>query len=290
MSHITDKYKETFVRVIDEQEFVRAQKAMFTMGFKVFCGHKLGEPRKLMDWNPMVKTLWITRDCEILQCSPTTTGSVTSLAQLEHDAGLYRMQRAAKKSASRKRARAKKAALKNNKTITHEDMFGKIAKDLGKEVASIPKEGYVAKLFETNPKKQYGDKGIPLHLWPALASSYGAVALYNGSLKYGRNNFKATPVDASIYIAAAKRHLEAWAEGEELDPVDGVPNLAGVLANIAILLEARAAGTLIDDRNIGTGYLKERDSLKSVVASLQELHKDKSPKHYTLNEVDNGTK
>lgn len=143
--------------------------------------------------------------------------------------------------------------------------------------------------IDTNPKKQFGDKSIPLNLWPALASSYGALGLYNGKLKYGQSNFNATPVEASIYIAGAMRHLQAWAEGEELDPADGVPNLGGVLANIAIILEARAAGTLIDDRKLCDGYLKEREYLKGIVASLQVLHKDKSPKHYTIQDkkVDN---
>lgn len=138
---------------------------------------------------------------------------------------------------------------------------------------------------ETNPKKQFGDKSIPLNLWPALASSYGALGLYNGKLKYGQSNFVATPVEASIYIAGAMRHLQAWAEGEEFDPADGVPNLGGVLANIAILLEARATGTLIDDRKLGSGYLKEREELKKIVASLQVLHADKSPRHYTLKDA-----
>ncbi len=137
-------------------------------------------------------------------------------------------------------------------------------------------------LKDSNPKKQFGDKSIPLNLWPALASSYGALGLYNGKLKYGQSNFNATPVEASIYIAGAMRHLAAWSEGEEFDPRDGVPNLGGVLANIAIILEARASGTLIDDRKLGNGYLKERECLKNIIANLQELHKDKSPKHYYL--------
>ncbi len=137
-------------------------------------------------------------------------------------------------------------------------------------------------MSDTNPKKQFGDKSVPLNLWPALASSYGALGLYAGKLKYGMSNFNATPVEASIYIAAAMRHLEAWAEGEEFDPKDDVPNLGGVLANIAILIEARAAGTLVDDRKLGNGYLKEREALMKIVESLQILHADKSPRHYTI--------
>ncbi len=159
------------------------------------------------------------------------------------------------------------------KTVTLMEMVDKIVSDAGGTEVVAP---------DTNPKKQFGDKSIPLNLWPALASAYGALGLYNGKLKYGLSNFNATPVEASIYIAGAKRHLEAWAEGEEFDPADGVPNLGGVLANIAILLEARAAGTLIDDRKLGTGYLKERESLKAIVASLQVLHADKNPRHYTI--------
>ncbi len=55
---------------------------------------------------------------------------------------------------------------------------------------------------------------------------------------------------------------------------------------MAILLEARAAGTLIDDRANMSGYLKEIDKLKEIVKNLNELHKDKSPKHYYIKEQD----
>lgn len=161
----------------------------------------------------------------------------------------------------------------------HEDGTGDI---IAYRVVKESKPAVEPTTSDTNPKKQFGDKSIPLNLWPALASAYGALGLFNGRCKYGQSNFNATPVEASIYIAGAKRHLEAWAEGEEFDPADGVPNLGGVLANIAILLEARAAGTLVDDRKLGTGYLKEREALKEIVGKLRELHADKSPRHYTI--------
>lgn len=137
---------------------------------------------------------------------------------------------------------------------------------------------------DTNPKRQYGVASVPLNMWSPLASAYGSLGLYNGALKYGKANFANTPVEASIYIAAAMRHLSAWACGQEFDPADGVPNLAGVLANIAILLEARAAGMLIDDRLKMAGYLKELEQLKEIVKHLNKLHEGKNPKHYTLEE------
>jgi hypothetical protein len=180
------------------------------------------------------------------------------------------------------------------KTVTQEEMVDALADSIGKPLA-IPVESTSerfmsmcaeidAKAPDTNPKKQYGVQSVPLNMWSPLASAYGALGLYNGSLKYGKANFANTPVEASIYIAAAMRHLNAWAAGEEFDPADGVPNLGGVLANIAILLEARAAGMLIDDRLKMSGYLKERDALKDIVKSLNELHAGKNPKHYTLDQ------
>ncbi len=157
--------------------------------------------------------------------------------------------------------------------------FKQMVDTIAKETNWLPS---ASTRVETNPKRQFGMKSIPLNLWSPLASAYGAVGLYNGSLKYGQGNYKGTPVEASIYIAAALRHLNAWAEGEEFDPKDKVPNLGGVLANIAILLDARAAGTLIDDRQIRGGYLQEREALEKIVESLQILHAGKSPKHYSI--------
>jgi hypothetical protein len=162
--------------------------------------------------------------------------------------------------------------------VSFEDMVMGIVKDAnGVEIVETPVER-----LDTNPKRQYGVSSIPLNMWSTLASAYGALGLYNGSLKYGKANFANTPVEASIYIAAGMRHFAAWAAGQEFDPADGVPNLGGVLANVAILLEARAAGTLIDDRLKMDGYLKEIESLKEIVKSLNVLHEGKSPKHYTL--------
>lgn len=159
----------------------------------------------------------------------------------------------------------------SDKSVSVDDMVDSIRTVLVKEKA--------VDVANTNPKRQYGLKSIPVNLWPPLATAYGSIGLYNGSLKYSQGNYKATPVEASIYIAAGMRHFMAWADGEEFDPKDKVPNLAGVLANVAILLEARANGTLIDDRQISSGYLQEREALEKIVASLQELHKDKNPKH-----------
>lgn len=140
----------------------------------------------------------------------------------------------------------------------------------------------------TNPKAAYGAAKLPMHLWPALATAYGVVALSNGAFKYGIANYKGTPVEMSTYLAALLRHAQSFIEGEEYDPVDGQPHLGGILANVAIILEARAVGMMIDDRPIAGGYLKEQAMLTEIFNKIKQMHADKNPFHYTRNNVEQG--
>lgn len=136
-----------------------------------------------------------------------------------------------------------------------------------------------------NPKEETMIGKLPLHLWPSIATAYGCIGMLNGAAKYGRNNFRVAGGKATTYITATISHLYAWADGEECDPEDGVPNLAAALANIAILLEIRAADKLIDDRNIAGDYRTAIAHLREHVGRITELHKDKSPKHYTIQNI-----
>jgi hypothetical protein len=136
----------------------------------------------------------------------------------------------------------------------------------------------------TNPKDTIGSDKIPLHLWPETATIMGCIALLDGALKYGRSNWRVAGVRSSIYVDAAKRHLNKWFEGEESDPDSGVPHLAHALACIAIIVDAKAAGKLNDDRMVAGGYVETVASMTPHVARLKELHKNRSPKHYTIND------
>lgn len=134
-----------------------------------------------------------------------------------------------------------------------------------------------------NPKDAIGRNKLPLHLWPATATAYGAVGLQEGEGKYGRNNFRAASVAASVYVAALKRHIDAYMEGENVAPDSGVPHLANILANAAILTDATVNGTLIDDRNFVPNpgkFQAAMTELTKVSASLKVLHADKNPKHW----------
>jgi hypothetical protein len=138
------------------------------------------------------------------------------------------------------------------------------------------------KAKESNPKDMIGSNKLPLHLWPNTATAMGCLGFLNGMLKYGRSNFRIHGIRASIYYDAAKRHLDAWFEGEECDPDDGVPHLAAALACIAIIVDAQAAGKLNDDRAVEGGYRALVDRLTPHVPRLKALHADKNPYHYTI--------
>ena len=134
----------------------------------------------------------------------------------------------------------------------------------------------------TNPKDIIGSDKLPLHLWPNTATAMGCIGMLNGALKYGRSNFRESGVRASIYVDACKRHLDNWFEGEENDSDDNVPHLAAALSCIAIIVDARAAGKLVDDRMVQGGYKKLTQELTKHVKELKLLHKDKNPKHFTI--------
>ena len=139
-------------------------------------------------------------------------------------------------------------------------------------------------LKPTNPTDLIGSDKLPLHLWPETASALGCLALLDGALKYGRSNFRAVGVRASIYVDAATRHLNTWFEGEDDDPDSGLPHLAHALACLAVLVDAQAADKLNDDRMVKGGYADLLAKLTPHVKRLKDLHRDKAPKHYTIDD------
>lgn len=136
----------------------------------------------------------------------------------------------------------------------------------------------------TNPKMLVGSKALPMSLLSPVTIAYGCLGKLNGKEKYGLSNYIGTQVVMSIYIDAIKRHLAKIELGEEYDEADGVPHWGAIIANIDIIVSAQLAKTLIDDRMLSVGQLEELKRITPLVASLQELHKDKDPVHYYLKE------
>ena len=125
-----------------------------------------------------------------------------------------------------------------------------------------------------NPKDAIGQTKAPMHMLPLVAQVWGALGMYEGALKYGEKNFRYATVRSSVYVSAAKRHLERWQEGQDRDPKTRVKHLGSVIACCAILLDAELQGTLADDRHITLDVDLDTvfNDAMEVVANLHEMH------------------
>lgn len=137
----------------------------------------------------------------------------------------------------------------------------------------------------TNPKDQAATDRLDLSLFPDTAVAYGALAFTEGHLKYGGYNWRDAGVLSSIYIAALRRHIAKWWNGEDVDPVTGVPHLASALACIAVLIDAVECDALNDDRppkvRAAGAFFNQ---MQQVVARLQELYPNGPERHVARKE------
>ena len=113
----------------------------------------------------------------------------------------------------------------------------------------VPADAPTGGLTVNNPKHAAGSAKAPLHLVPGSALVYEALVFELGAKKYGPFNWRDTAVVRSVYLDAAMRHLLALMDGQDVDEESGQPHEAHVRACMAIILDARELGKLIDDRN-----------------------------------------
>jgi hypothetical protein len=101
-----------------------------------------------------------------------------------------------------------------------------------------------------DPKGAAGALKTPLSLIPPYAMEQTALVHKFGAERYGAFNWRDTGVCASTYVNAIMRHLNAWRDGETLDPESGISHLAHIACSCNILMDADYCGRLQDDRNI----------------------------------------
>lgn len=119
-------------------------------------------------------------------------------------------------------------------------------------------------LPDDNPKTVYGARKPPFHFTPPVAEMVLGQAMQNGGEKYGAMNWREKTVSSSVYYDAARRHLSAWLDGEDVAPDSGVHHLGHVMACCAILLDAAASGRLNDDRPVKGRFSAECERLTKV--------------------------
>lgn len=135
---------------------------------------------------------------------------------------------------------------------------------------------------DTNPKDAIGQGKVPLHLIPSTAKAHMAMAFLEGALKYGKYNWRVSGVRSSIYLDALQRHVDKWANGEEVDPTTKVHHLASAMACLAILIDAQEIGKLVDDRPPRADVSALLDGLAEQVLELKELFRDHTPHQHTI--------
>ena len=99
----------------------------------------------------------------------------------------------------------------------------------------------------TDPHGEAGKKKPQLQLIPPSFNIQVAAALNEGAQKYGPWNWRKNRVEAMTYIGAIRRHLDQFLDGEDID-ASGASHLGHIAASCAILIDAAAAGMLVDNR------------------------------------------
>jgi hypothetical protein len=135
---------------------------------------------------------------------------------------------------------------------------------------------------DTNPKDLVAGSKIPYWLCSSIAMAHWALGQFAGLVKYGAWNWLAGGARASVYISAMERHVKAYQSGEDYDPVDGTHHLGNIMACCAILLDARAAGKLVDDRPPSVDLRPTFAELEALMGRLREQYADRAPRHYTI--------
>lgn len=104
----------------------------------------------------------------------------------------------------------------------------------------------------TNPKDAVASRKVGLSVLPARVLYEVALGLMEGAVKYGPFNWRRSRVRVMVYIDAAKRHLDQFAEGEDLDSempkAYRVHHISKAIAGLMIVRDALMRGSAIDDR------------------------------------------
>lgn len=130
---------------------------------------------------------------------------------------------------------------------------------------------------ETNPKAAVGVLKVPFSTLSMPVMAEVAVGMLEGSIKYGRHNYRASGAKASVYYDAALRHLGQWFEGEDIDPDSGLNHVTKAISSLVVLRDVMLLGKLNDDRPIKANQGFMRDLEQDVKKLVSKYPEAKSP-------------
>jgi len=100
----------------------------------------------------------------------------------------------------------------------------------------------------TNPKDIIGVQKAPISTLSCAVLFEMGLGMLEGARKYGRHNYRAMGVSATVYYDAAMGHLMDWFEGEDIDSDSGLSHITKALTSLATLRDSMLVGNWIDDR------------------------------------------
>ncbi len=133
---------------------------------------------------------------------------------------------------------------------------------------------------ESNPKDVVGIRKAPMSTVPTVVLAELGVAMLEGALKYGRHNYRAVGVSASVYFDGTLRHLFDWWEGVDIDKDSDLSHVTKAIASLVVLRDAMIQGKFTDDRPPSSKEFYTDLNARS--AALIDRYADRKPRHYTI--------
>lgn len=138
---------------------------------------------------------------------------------------------------------------------------------------------------QVNPKDLIGATKPPQHCVPLPVLWEIGMAMFEGGWKYRDHNYRKIGVSASAYYDAARRHLDSWWEGEDIDPKSGLNHITKVMSCLTVLRDCMmqsAAGAPVqfhDDRPPKSYITMEmaEKQFQEILERLQREHGDCKP-------------
>lgn len=125
----------------------------------------------------------------------------------------------------------------------------------------------------SNPKDAVGIAKAPMSTVSSPVIMEMGLAMMEGARKYGRHNYRAVGVRASVYYDALMRHMMAWWEGEDIDPDSGLCHITKALTCLAVLRDSMIMENWKDDRppKHNDGWVQEYNKMaKEIIAKYPE--------------------
>ena len=127
---------------------------------------------------------------------------------------------------------------------------------------------------ETNPKDVIGMKKAPISTLSGPVLFEMGLGMLEGARKYGRHNYRAMGVSATVYYDAAIGHLMDWFEGEDLDPDTGLCHVTKAMTALLVLRDSMLYGNWIDDRPLRNPNKLYKKSFNPKAKEIVERYPD----------------